>query len=397
MINAATIRRIREFEPGDLPVVSMYLTVPVDPNERAALKTRVTSLLDQIRPLGRDEGLSRAARLSIRQDLDRIEDLQKRERWQPPAVALFTCSELDFLEEVQLPRRVRDRIVADATPWIRPLTVVLEEFHRAAVLVTDSNAAQVWELFQGQIEQLQAVRDRHLRRSNYAGWHGLKEHTVANKAAELEKHHFDRVVEMLDEMFADPSYELLVLGGQHETLSRFEARLPKRLRNRLAGTFSVDPRPNPDPEVRDRASAVVEDWERADEKRKVQDLFERAASGRPAAIGLRDCICAATTGAIDELLVHDEVTAPGVVCPRGDWLGESGDACPICGTPTRSAPDIVDELVEQVIDEGGSIEHVEVDTELEPHMVGAILRFPLPQSRRAVDPSPEPSAPAGEG
>jgi peptide chain release factor subunit 1 len=99
MINAATIRRIREFEPGDLPVVSMYLTVPVDPTERAALKTRVTSLLDQIRPLGQDEGLSRDARLSIRQDLDRIEDLRERERWQPPAVALFTCSELDFLEE----------------------------------------------------------------------------------------------------------------------------------------------------------------------------------------------------------------------------------------------------------------------------------------------------------
>jgi peptide chain release factor subunit 1 len=69
---------------------------------------------------------------------------------------------------------VRDRIVADATLWIPPLTVVLEEFHRAAVLATDSNTAQVWELFQGQIEQLQAVRDRHLRRSKYAGWHGLK-------------------------------------------------------------------------------------------------------------------------------------------------------------------------------------------------------------------------------
>jgi hypothetical protein len=55
---------------------------------------------------------------------------------------------------------VRDRIVADATLWIPPLTVVLEEFHRAVVLATDSNTAQVWELFQGQIEQLQAVRDR---------------------------------------------------------------------------------------------------------------------------------------------------------------------------------------------------------------------------------------------
>jgi peptide chain release factor subunit 1 len=39
---------------------------------------------------------------------------------------------------------------------------------------------------------------------------------------------------------------------------------------------------------------------------------------------------------------------------------------------------VIDELVERVIDEGGSIEHVEVDTALESHLVGAMLRFALP-------------------
>ena len=44
----------------------------------------------------------------------------------------------------------------------------------------------------------------------------------------------------------------------------------------------------------------------------------------------------------------------------------------------RRAADIVDELVEVVIDEGGSIEHVSAYTPLKEYVVAASLRFPLP-------------------
>lgn len=378
MITAGAIRRIRDIEPGEPPVISMYLTVPVDPRERNGLRTRVNSLLERLRPLAEDESLSRAARQSVRQDLERIERLSEAEHWKPPAIALFACADKGVLEEVQLPRRVGDRVVADTTPLIWPAMAVLRAHHRAVVAVLDSKSAQVWELYQGEIQRLQAAEDRALRKPNYAGWHGLDEYTVGNKAAELEKQHFLRVVGMLDQLFTDPSYQLLVLGGQHEELAKLQTFLPRRLRQRLAGTFAVDPRPKSDAEVRERASAVVRNWEREQQRQQAQDLLERAASHRPAAIGLRDCLWAATTGAVDELFVYGEATAAGVVCPRDGWLGETGGSCPICGTATRQSADIIDELVVRVIDDGGSIEQVDADTELAPKLVAAVLRFPLP-------------------
>lgn len=378
MISAATIRQIRELDGSPFPVISMYVTVPVDPHERNGLSTQVSSLLEQVRPLSEDQTLDHDSRLSVRRDLERIADPAFVERWQPPAIAVFACSGQNFLEQVQLPRRSRDRIVVDAAPWIRPMAAILAEFHRAVVVVTDSNSARVWELYQGELSRRADVEHRALRKRNFAGWHGLSEYTVGNKAEELEKRHLLDVVEMLDGIFIDPSHELLVLGGQHDTLSRLEAYLPKRLLSQLAGTFTVTPRPDLDSEVRERASAIVANWEREDEKQKVQDLFTRAATRRPVAIGLRECLWAATSGAVAELLVHDEVTAPGVVCPQDGWLGESGSTCPISGTRTQPSPDIIDELTERVIDEGGTIEHVTPDTELEPHLVGAVLRFPLP-------------------
>jgi peptide chain release factor subunit 1 len=39
---------------------------------------------------------------------------------------------------------------------------------------------------------------------------------------------------------------------------------------------------------------------------------------------------------------------------------------------------VLDELVQVVIDEGASVEHVSAHTALKEHVVAASLRFPLP-------------------
>jgi hypothetical protein len=82
-------------------------------------------------------------------------------------------------------------------------------------------------------------------------------------------------------------------------------------------------------------------------------------------------------GAVAELLVHDGSTRPGVVCPRAGWLGETGSACPVCGTGTRAVPDVVDDL-----GDGGAIEHVAAGTELEARLVVARLHHRLPARHR---------------
>jgi hypothetical protein len=46
---------------------------------------------------------------------------------------------------------------------------------------------------------------------------------------------------------------------------------------------------------------------------------------------------------------------------------------------------VIDELVEAVIDEGGSIQHVRADTELRAHLTAAWLRFTLPPGPSSTD------------
>lgn len=377
MIDAQTIDRILGFEAGGLPVVSLYAVVPADPGERGALRNRVHGLLHEVRRAA-DETPDHDARLSLRGDLERIEEAAAGTRWKPPAVAVFSCSGRGFYEEVPLPRRVRERAVLDTGPWVRPMLALLDELHRTCVAVLDAAEARIWELYQGELVAARRFRDPHLRKPDFAGWHGLEERRVRNRADELERAHFRRLAAELDALFRRDRYDLLVLGGHEEEVERFLGFLPRALAERLAGTFALDPRTATLEEVRRRADEIVERYQREEERRLVQEALEAAAAGGRAVLGLERCLEAGSLAAVRLLLVHDEAAAPGAVCDACRWLAAREGPCPLCGEPMRPTADVVEELIETVIDEGGAVEHVHAETELAGHLLAAALRFPLP-------------------
>jgi hypothetical protein len=293
-------------------------------------------------------------------------------------MAIFACSGAGFYEEVALARTVRDRAVADATPFTRPMLAILGEYHRACVVVIDREAARTWELYQGELRETGKLEDETMRKADYAGFHGLEEHGVRNRAAELAKRHFRHVAAELASLCGVAGHDLIIVGGHREELATFIAMLPGALRSRVAGSFTVDPRTATRDTIRDAAAEIVERFERDEERGRVDKVLDTAAAGGPAALGLEPCLWAGSVTGVDLLLVEEGAVAPGVVCPEGHWLGRTGATCPVCGAQTREAPDVINELVEAVIDASGAIEHVEAETALREHTIAAALRFPLP-------------------
>jgi peptide subunit release factor 1 (eRF1) len=379
MITVKTIDRLIEFDSGGLPVLSVYVRVPAEKASRSTLNSEVSSLIHQVRPLADDKSLEHEARVSLRSDIERIEAEATQELWKPGrTVAIFACSGAGLYEEISLPRLIRERVMVDATPWVRPMLAVLDEYHRCCVAVLDRKSARTWELYLGALSELDQVEDAVLRQPDYAGPQGFAEHGVHNKAEELAKRHFRRVAGLLDDLLRTRRYELLVLGGHEDELPPFVDFLPHGLRERLAGTFSIDPHTATPADIRREAEGVVDRYERDEERRFVADVVERTRAGGRAVLGLDDCLWAGSIAAVQMLLIQDGAVAEGVVCDRDRWLARSGETCPLCGEPTRHAPDVIDELAETVIDTSGSVEHVLAETALSEHLVGASLRFPLP-------------------
>jgi peptide chain release factor subunit 1 len=184
---------------------------------------------------------------------------------------------------------------------------------------------------------------------------------------------------MLDQLYRNDGFDLLAVGGHRPELPRFVDFLTHDLRSRVAGTFLVDDDARSTlGEITQQAGAIVERYERSEEERMVAEVVQTSAAGGLGALGLQPCLWAGSVAAVGRLLVQEGAVTPGVICDQDRWLALAGETCPLCGQPVRRVPDIVDELVEVVIDEGGSIEHVSADTALKEFVVAASLRFPLP-------------------
>lgn len=375
MITADTLNGILRFRGNGLPVVSLYARF--DPGaSRRELRTRVSSLLDEIRPAAKDGAAGREERLSLRGDIARIRDAVSSERWRAGTIAIFTCSGRDWYAEVQLPQPVADRVVVDATPLARPMLAVLGEHERCLVAVVDRASAWLWELYQDEVHELDRFRDRQLRRSNYAA--GFAEYRIHNKADELAKRHYRHVTEVLGELLQPGGYDQLIVGGHEYEVPEFLQQLPRDLRAQVAGTFSVDPGTASVAEIRGHAAAIAACHERERDQRLAGQILAKAAMGGLATVGLGSCLWAGSVRSIQTLLVQQDATAAGVVCDVSGWLALSGDTCPLCGNLTRRTPDVVDELVQAVITESGAVHHIGPDSGLGDDVTGAELRFPLP-------------------
>ncbi len=368
MITADTVNRIVRFDGQGLPVVSLYARVPHQPQGRVvSLRSEVDSQLHVIRPMAKDRSLSHDARMSIRGDIDRIMGVAGQERWPPGAVALFSCSGRGFFEEVILPRQVRERVIVDQTAWVRPMLAVLDEYHRCCVATVDREGARIWELY---LDEMQERGRLSL---------SVKPGRNQDKLEELTKKHFREVIAMIDKLYRGGEFELLIVGGHRPQLPRFLGMLTDELRKVLAGTFPVDDDARSSfGELKRQAIAVVDRYERDEEERMVAEVVETSAAGGLAVLGLEPCLWAGSVSAINRLMIQDGAIAPGVICDRKHWLALAGDTCAVCDRPLRAAPDVIDELVQVVIDDGGSIRHVSADTVLTECVAAASLRFPLP-------------------
>jgi hypothetical protein len=95
MISQDVVNRIIRFKGGRFPVISMYLGIGPDKSARS----QVASLLRQIGPLSEDQSLEHDVRLSVRADLQRIEDLAHEQRLQPGGLGIFASDGNGFFEQ----------------------------------------------------------------------------------------------------------------------------------------------------------------------------------------------------------------------------------------------------------------------------------------------------------
>lgn len=377
-LTVGSVEHLEQFRADGHPVLSVFLGVGPSISELRAVSARLKDLL---RPVAeRAVALDRASEKSLRGDIDRIIEGGERLVGDPGhGIAVFSCDRLGLFEIITLPARVRDRAVVGDTPYLRPLRAMLEEMHRFAAVVLDHRRAEIFEFYLGRLEHWEQLNEEEVRKSNYGGFGGYSEHGTRAHASEVAHRHYRDIAGRLNDLRNEAkSFDLLLVGGQREAVDGLVAALDPETRKLFAGTFSIDLRTMTPALVAEHCRSIAEAHDAAEQQTLVANLVDAAKSGGPAVFGLEWVIDAINQKAVQTLVVDTSDAVSGGACSACGWLSvDQHDLCPACHAAMKPVSDIVDASAHAVVQSGGSVRHILVDTPLNDSHLGALVRFPV--------------------
>lgn len=376
MLDQVRIDRLKRTDTGGYPVLSVYVNLEPGPESLRSLPARIKDLLSQAEVSS--DALPRSQRLSVREDVHTLShDVGRFGADLGHGVAVFRSSGAGIDEQFALPGPVRDRAIVDVAAYIRPLEAMIEHYQRYCVAVIGRRLGSIFRFSMDQLDTWEEMRDEEIRKANYGGFSGYEEQRVRARADEMATRHYRHVAQRLTELRrSDEGFDLLIIGGSDPHVAGVLEELPSDVADVLAGTFVIDPGTMTPATVLDRARRVAAEWEVQEERRLVADLFDVAASGRTAVLGLEETCAAVNRRSVEVLYVQAESTTPGSTCVDcGRVTCETGSNCPGCGGSLRSIPDVVDRLSESVRRTGGRVRHILNPGPLAEFEAGALLRY----------------------
>ncbi|MGO8895693.1 MAG: hypothetical protein ACLP8X_24630 [Streptosporangiaceae bacterium] len=370
MISWAEADKLARMHAPEPTVLSLYLTVPVDPAELRGLPARVGDLMAAAAsgPVGEECGRLRDEdRGAVRAKVA----VHGRD-WLGHSVAIFACADLGLLEVLPLRCQVPERAVLAARPHIRPLLAALQRCPAYRVAVVDRRHAWVFTITGDEIETVTTPTAAGVPSPGFGGWYGLDTYHVQQRMIQLSRQHYRDTAALLEQVMRHGGQEPLLIGGHEDGIPEFLASLPSAVREAFAGSFTADPHTLTPARVRDLAAPVIARWTDQSAQRLAARILQTPPGG-PAAIGLPACLAAVNGHAVEHLVVPDDGLVPGYVCGRCGLLVVAADSCQDWETAAQPVPDLIDEMVHRTLQDGGQFSAIR-DA---PFRIAARLRFPM--------------------
>jgi peptide subunit release factor 1 (eRF1) len=362
---------------GSAVVTSCYLDVD---GRRHLRHSDYEAQLDHLVRQGRDKaaGFGPEAARSVAADLDRIASWVRSgfDRSRVRGLAFFACSADGFFEVVESPLPVRNGVVVNHTPHVRPLESLLQAYERFAVMLVDRQRARLFRFELGELTEHTEVFDAVPRSGDQAGHpgQGSRGAAVQRHSDEVAHRHLKHAAEVTFAELQQRPVDHLILGGPHDVVVEFEGLLHPWIRDRVADRLAISATAGPD-EVRQAALCVEAAVARRNEAVLVDRLRDAVGAGGGVA-GLEPTLAALVERRVDLLLVSDGYETEGWRCRSCQYLGPLGRRCPVCANSMDLVDDVVEEAVEDALANKCRVQMVRENADLDVlGRIGAILRF----------------------
>jgi peptide chain release factor subunit 1 len=322
---------------------------------------------------------SREEKQSAAEDLDKLARFVSTDldRKGAKGLAVFSSSAAKAWETFPLPGPAGDILFFDRGPYIRPFTMLLDEYERYCTVLVDRESARVFAVTLGQIEEHSQILDEVPGKVRASGWGGYDERRIERHIEDHVHRHLRNVAQVTYEFFQRRKFDRLIIGGRSEVLAEFERTLHSYLRERISARVNVDTSISLDEALKKTMEVDREIEERSD-RELVAKLVENAGAGGLGVLGLRATLGALRRNQVHTLVLEMGYVEKGVVCDSCGFIGVDEKKCPVCGGDAREVPDIVEEAIREALRHNARVAHVRASAELAKEgRIGAVLRFAL--------------------
>lgn len=273
-----------------------------------------------------------------------VHDLLEKNEVRAEGVCVFACALLDFVRGYPLSMPVPNELRVGASPYIRPLAELQDEYQTFALVACDNSATRIFLVTNQQAEleeQIKGGIKNHVRKG---GW--SQQRYSRRRDNQLQRYAGD-VADALKHLVTAHDIERIILAGSEETMREIEEELPEELAQRVVGKEAFDLN-------KSEGELVEEAYEVyfAEEIDSEQRLWERIKNEYQrhglAVTGPTDVLEAFLAGRVDTAIVIADAKLCGTRCRKCEHVVHgTPETCQQCGSTSVFELDLVDFFARQ--------------------------------------------------
>lgn len=358
------LRKLTEYTSPDRCFLSLYI------ENRKSIKN-----IEQ-----RIEAMSKI----LNKNADKDERDHLKENWElvkkhlannPPengSICIFACWLLGFFKVYPLSVNVPDLVWIDSSPYVRPLAELQDEYENVAVVIADNKTARIFVVSSAVAMDEETVHGNVKNHVRKGGWSQQRYERRRDK--QLQQYSRE-IIQVLQSIEKEEKINHILLVGGKEILRGIYEDLPKSMQDKTVQKRS---------DINKGDASVNDDiWDlfRNVERESESDLWARIqreylANGL-GTVGVNNVHKALQEGRVEKMIVCRDLKQTGARCRDcNNLFTEVTDVCSVCSSNSLFEVDVINELVEMVIQQGGETDFVDpIDTLEANGCIAALLRY----------------------
>lgn len=374
MISRQDIQRLLHRPRGEAPILSLFLDMSVDSNNKRNHELFLSQSRRQFSELDSDRaGHHREA---LGEVFERVEGwLADRFEPENQGVAIYADVGGEWLEGLQFPVPVANRLEISTFPVIGPLSQIMDRYHHHGVLVIDRSTLRMMSVFLGRSRISHEVRGEPYPTSHDVQAGGYSAKSRQQRKAEEVRHFYKEFAREVAEFDRRYRPDDLIILGIPDNITRFLEALPERLRGKVVHTDQA-PIGLSDAQILERLTPFFEARRRREATSAVQLLRERVAQNHFATYGFQTTLEQLQEGKVDTLVLARDAQRTGAHCTQCGFYVIGHDAgCTYCGGELTAGIDVVEAMIRMAEEQEVGIRYVEPQALADLNNVGALLKY----------------------